>query len=397
MATTTLFRANKRAASSVYEGNYGGMILLIIMSGAILTYLLLVTPAEREKFGIVPEKYARTLLDVAPGTISVSESQARAKDFNFGTINLDYSINQISEELRNTIALRSAGFSEDTISLPVTLDQTAESILLQAVVSDKLGDGKLLVFLNGIEVFNEAVNKNQILKITLPKNLWQASNTLKFSVSSPGAAFWNTNSYSLVNVNLITNKYAQAKAITTQSFTLTGELATGLQKATLTAYVTATVPKSNYEITVNGKAVYSGIGIGSISLEIPNNYLVSGENKIAFSVAKDSGYRLAFTKITATYYLAGLKAKKYTFFVNDYNWNQIRDSGIYCTVKAVKSSGGDSVNVRVNGKSLKLGFIEGSADAQACQYFIKGDNELVLGSNEPVELSSLKVMVGAKQ
>ena len=396
MATTTLFRANK-PASSVYEGNYGGMILLIIMSGAILTYLLLVTPAEREKFGIVPEKYARTLLDVAPGTISVSESQARAKDFNFGTINLDYSINQISEELRNTIALRSAGFSEDTISLPVTLDQTAESILLQAVVSDKLGDGKLLVFLNGIEVFNEAVNKNQILKITLPKNLWQASNTLKFSVSSPGAAFWNTNSYSLVNVNLITNKYAQAKAITTQSFTLTGELATGLQKATLTAYVTATVPKSNYEITVNGKAVYSGIGIGSISLEIPNNYLVSGENKIAFSVAKDSGYRLAFTKITATYYLAGLKAKKYTFFVNDYNWNQIRDSGIYCTVKAVKSSGGDSVNVRVNGKSLKLGFIEGSADAQACQYFIKGDNELVLGSNEPVELSSLKVMVGAKQ
>ena len=266
MATTTLFRANKRAASSVYEGNYGGVILLIIMSGAILTYLLLVTPAEREKFGIVPEKYARTLLDVAPGTISVSESQARAKDFNFGTINLDYSINQISEELRNTIALRSAGFSEDTISLPVTLDQTAESILLQAVVSDKLGDGKLLVFLNGIEVFNEAVNKNQILKITLPKNLWQASNTLKFSVSSPGAAFWNTNSYSLVNVNLITNKYAQAKAITTQSFTLTGELATGLQKATLTAYVTATVPKSNYEITVNGKAVYSGIGIGSISL-----------------------------------------------------------------------------------------------------------------------------------
>ena len=83
--------------------------------------------------------------------------------------------------------------------------------------------------------------------------------------------------------------------------------------------------------------------------------------------------------------------------MNDYNWNQIRDSGIYCTVKAVKSSGGDSVNVRVNGKSLKLGFIEGSADAQACQYFIKGDNELVLGSNEPVELSSLKVMVGAKQ
>ncbi|MEK6807705.1 MAG: hypothetical protein AABX75_01620, partial [Nanoarchaeota archaeon] len=276
MATTTLFRANKRAASE-YEGNYGGMILLIIMSGAIMTYLLLVTPAEREKFGIVPEKYARTLLDVAPGAVSVSDSQIRAKDFNFGTIDLDYSVNYVSTELRSTMALRSAGFSEDSVSLPVTLDQSAESILLQAVVSDKLGDGRLLVFLNGIEVFSESASKNQIVKVTLPKNLWQASNTLKFSVSSPGAAFWNTNSYSLVNVNLITNKYVQAKATNEQSFTLTGEQATGLQKATLIAYVTATAPKSNYEITINSKTVYSGIGIGSISLELPNNYLVSGE------------------------------------------------------------------------------------------------------------------------
>ena len=478
--------SRSRKAAADYESNYGGLIMLMVLSSAIIAYVILTTPSEREALGIVPEKYARTLLDVSPGIVTKSEvSESKSTELNLGSIDVDFSAQKSTEPLRAQLSVKRSSYKDTSSTVPFSAKPDLESVVLEAVVSDKAGDGNLIVSLNGQEIFSQESNINQKISIPIPKSALLAGNTLEFSVSSPGAKLWQANSYSLLNVNLVTSAYAAGKAARALSFSLTSEQAINLMSAKLQAYVGKLAGEANLKISVNGKALYSGTRTGTLAFDIPIENLKSGANEIGFSVDKDGSYRVSFSKIAINYAKALTVAKKYNFFVNDYNIGQIAQNNLFCTLRIAKagnavtgnavqgegaganpdsqtiggnqqsgqqttvdqtidqgqgtgqagqqsgsgqqqtiggnqqtgqqSTGSGSstasgaqtqasqqastefITARLNSHDLKTYFVEGVAQENICQYLIKGDNIIALGSDESVSIRSLKITVAAKQ
>ncbi len=397
MATSILFSKNKRAKAD-WEGNYAGLILIIIFSAGIIGYLLLVSPMERERLNIIPEKYTRTLLDISPGMVSTSDSGTRPAEFDFGSISLDYSVQTFKDILKSTLTVKKSSFSDSSVKVPITVRQNPEAIFLQAIVTDKAGSGKMIVYLNDYELFSQEVEKNQILKIPVPLSLLQATNTIEFSVSSPGLKFWEASLYSLADVTLATSTYVSARSLSSQTFTLSGEQAGNAQRAVLRLYVSRVSQASaNYKVRINGQEIYSSTRAGTIEIDVPVGVLKGGPNTVEFVVEKDGAYRISFASLTVDYFVATATAKTYSFLVNDYNWNQISSNGLNCIISISKASGGEAANVQLNNYGLKFGFADSVSEQGVCKYLVRGDNKLVLTADSPIELSSLKVTVSAKQ
>src|SRR3989338_11392528 len=99
--------SRSRKAAADYVSNYGGLIMLMVLSSAIIAYVILTTPSEREALGIVPEKYARTLLDVSPGIVTKSEvSESKSTELNLGSIDVDFSAQKSTEPLRAQLSVK---------------------------------------------------------------------------------------------------------------------------------------------------------------------------------------------------------------------------------------------------------------------------------------------------
>ena len=59
-----------------------------------------------------------------------------------------------------------------------------------------------MIKLNENEIFNKEIGSINIDPIKLGEYLKEGTNTLEFSVSSPGIAFWATNEYSLESITI---------------------------------------------------------------------------------------------------------------------------------------------------------------------------------------------------
>jgi len=398
MVTDIFKLANSKRAAAEWEGNYGGLIMLLVISTSIIAYVLLTTETERERLGIIPEEYTRTLLDVSPGLVSQeSASESKSAMFNLGAINLDYSVQKSTELLRSQLSVQKSAFRDSRAKIPVSIKPNVETATIEAVVSDKIGDGSLIILFNGKEIFSQQLGLNQKIHAPLPKSLLAETNVLEISVSSPGAKFWQTNSYSLLNVNLVTTAYEEGRATKAASFSLSGEQATGIESAQLQLYAGKTVSSANLKISVNGKEIYDGAKIGTLDVSIPAESLRGGMNALGFTVAKDGAYKISFAKVIVRYSKAASTAKKYNVLLNDYNTKQIAQNNLYCILSAARGSGGSSVTATVNNKATELFFSEGSAQEDICRYLRAGDNTIALTADEDVSLSSLKLTVMAKQ
>src|SRR3989344_2400524 len=179
MVTDIFKLANSKRAAAEWEGNYGGLIMLLVISTSIIAYVLLTTETEREQLGIVPEEYTRTLLDVSPGLVSQeSASESKSAMFNLGAINLDYSVQKSTELLRSQLSVQKSAFRDSRAKIPVSIKPNVETATIEAVVSDKIGDGSLIILFNGKEIFSQQLGLNQKIHAPLPKSLLAETNVL---------------------------------------------------------------------------------------------------------------------------------------------------------------------------------------------------------------------------
>ena len=196
------------------QGAAGAAVLVAIILGLLITFIILIPPSERAELlgdekasnvtgrGTLGQAEAKeNLLTLTPGKI----------DF-LGQLNIEHPLPVVniytSTESKilaeKNVALAKRGiFSEETdifsFSIP-DYENTEDALLSFNVENVK---GRLIISLNGEKIYNSDLTTESVQPVRLPKNLLKEKNEMVFRVSSPGLAFWVTNSIALSDIQIV--------------------------------------------------------------------------------------------------------------------------------------------------------------------------------------------------
>ncbi len=272
----------------------GAAILLAVIAGVLIMFILAISPQERAE--ILGEDVSTTasqaataaneLLRISPGRINLLGEDQIEHPLPVVHIYTRTESDVLAE--RSRVYAFNKAFSEEDAIFSFTLEelQYIDNALLGFRVKESKGN--LIVILNGEKIFHG----EPASPITLPMELLQEQNTLLFRVSSPGAAFWATNSILLENVKIVADRTSVAAREAAQSFLLSETEVRNLEKATLRFLPQCQLREVGMlTITLNGRQVYRAVpdcDIGTVKIEIAPAALKQGENSLAFHTERGS-------------------------------------------------------------------------------------------------------------
>ena len=387
-------RLNKRG----YEesvGNISGLVIILAIAAVIIFYVVSVTPAERAELGI--SGYSRVALDTTPGEIM---GQA-------GTEIITFERKLISFDLKNTPEEESKKLSSSTsISRSISqnnfvdFDFSADTEKISEAeikfeIADKYGSGALVVSLNGDRIQTTNGKIGDEITAVIPVNKLQAENVINFEVTSPGLAFWQSNSYLIKDVKLILQSYDSTSF--THDFILTTSELSNAGSAKLTAYAKTNGENVPIRMLLNDVEIYNGQPNTNFELEIPTQHF-NNNNKLVWTAERNGDYSISFPKLDFTLSIQGTE-KVLKFNIASIEADAIK-SKLYITKLTIlrhENSYGE-LAVKVNGNRLKTQFdSEGLYSIDISDYVIAGTNSIALSSDNDITITRLQVAVKEQQ
>ncbi len=172
--------------------------------------------------------------------------------------------------------------------------------------------GRLLASLNGKQIYDSTVSVGNVEPIKLERDQIQSENSLLFTVSGVGLAFWRLNEYDLRNVRVIADFTDVSKREYKNFFIITATEKENFEKTKLTFVPDCLTQKVGpLKILINDRELHyqtiPDCGLLS-SIEFDQNYLKQGENTITFR-ADEGSYFIDRVSIKAD-----LKVLQYPFY-----------------------------------------------------------------------------------
>ena len=300
----------------------GAAVLLIVIVGMLIGFIVMVSPQERADIlgeniskssggKITSAAIEKNMLTVYPGRIDyLAQSEI---EHPLPVINIFTRTSAEVLDERNVIYTKKGVFSEATGEFKFDIADLANThnVLLNFRVLTI--EGRLIISLNGVDVFDAELSEGNIQPINLPENLLQDSNTLMFTVSSPGIAFWKTNEASLEKVKVI-GDVTDVEAQYSKNIFLVSETEwDNLEKIVLKFQPDCIYNEvGRLSVKINENEVYNGVpdcDLAMVPIEFSSDLLYSGENEITFHTEKGT-YLLSHVQIIsklkevdyATYY-----------------------------------------------------------------------------------------------
>ena len=300
----------------------GAAVLLIVIVGMLIGFIVMVSPQERANIlgeniskssggKITSAAIEKNMLTVYPGRIDyLAQSEI---EHPLPVINIFTRTSAEVLDERNVIYTKKGVFSEATGEFKFDIADLANThnVLLNFRVLTI--EGRLIISLNGVDVFDAELSEGNIQPINLPENLLQDSNTLMFTVSSPGIAFWKTNEASLEKVKVI-GDVTDVEAQYSKNIFLVSETEwDNLEKIILKFQPDCIYNEvGRLSVKINENEVYNGVpdcDLAMVPIEFSSDLLYSGENEITFHTEKGT-YLLSHVQIIsklkevdyATYY-----------------------------------------------------------------------------------------------
>ena len=378
------------------QGAVGAAILVAIIAILVVLYVLFLPPSEREELF---EEYGEgldvsdgeniTLLLESPGRLDyLSQKEI---EHSIPSVNLNiYTESKIIKELDNLYISKSL-FAEKKANISFNFEnaEDVEEIMLNFVVKE--GDGRLVIELNGYEVYNKEIDTYNIEPIRIREYL-QKTNNLVFSVTSPGAQFWDTNEYSLEDMLLTSNTVNKEAQESTVKFILSDTEKNNLDKASLKIFPECKIREvGKLDIFINGRNLYSAIpdcGLPMPSIEFPADYLSAGENELMFKTEK--GKYLIY-QIRIKSFLRALEYPVYYFEISQEEYEDVKaeESNVTLTLRFP-----DAVDYK-NGRVFINGHAEG-IDQQGIiweedisEWIVKGNNAVKVEPRRTLDIVEL--------
>lgn len=232
-----MYMAKKRGQTG---GGAAGLVAII--AGLIILYILFLEPAERADLlgdedddngnGDSDDEEVTVLLDEEPGRLDY----LKGDDFEIDipSFKLYKTTNAKEIEVFNDFSVRKGWFDEKIVEKSFFIDNLENSDNIILSFSVRKHSGVLSVDLNGNNIYESLITTQNVEPIKLRKQyLNDESNTLKFSVSGVGLAFWSTNEYNFDGVKIIGDITDVSRQKTKNIFTIEPWKYNNLEKSTL--------------------------------------------------------------------------------------------------------------------------------------------------------------------
>jgi hypothetical protein len=274
---------------------------IAIMTVLIILYILFLPPDVRQELlsdnsgsggsyngGSSNQPSTNTLLRETVGKVTyIKDSE---KYYDIPTVRIYAPVSGQLIKGVPSLFIKNALFDKEQASYKTSFDidkkATTNVMLSFNVVSHY---GPLSISLNGKEIFNGEVDGNKFLRIS-DSDVY-ATNDLEFKVPNPSVAFWNSNKYSIENVQITGDVTDYASSTSTQYFTITQAEKDNLQSITLYFRPVCTISEVGpLSIELNRKTIFESVadcGTRSFAL-LDINDVNAGSNEIRFSVEKGS-------------------------------------------------------------------------------------------------------------
>lgn len=370
---------SKKAALR-YVRSSAGIVILFAMFGGLLLYLYLVPPDVRETvLPPVEVEQTQTLFDVKPGRLSFIDEIWRSKAIRLNDVEIDNTLQEEKHIVNNNFEVSSTAFNQHDTEFRFLIDKSdMKSAALEFIVYDKSGDSNLKIYLNDKDIYSSKPAMGDNLRVELPfYDLNDGVNNIIITTSAQGALFWKTNSYTILNINLVTSEYNAKTASATQTFSLTQSEASNAENIELNAYVIQnSLEDANVELYLNNNRVFKAVPQANFVLDISSDMLEGGSNIIEWVVDRDGGYSIKQAIIDMdTIKTTGNKID-YIFNIG-ININRYIEKGYYdCNLVLERSSGGDRCIVNVNSEEKEVHFSSDIISIDICDDLKEGRNRV---------------------
>ncbi|MBW3022146.1 hypothetical protein KY328_04430, partial [Candidatus Woesearchaeota archaeon] len=143
------------------------------------------------------------------------------------------------------------------------------------------GEGRLIIKLNGEEIFNNEIPTINIKPIQISKNLLGNQNVLEFQVEDPGFLFWKVNEYNLEKITITGDITDISKREASGLFYVEPEERDNAEKVTLQFYPDCDIKKvGRLSVKLNQREIYAGIPDCNVlnKQDFSSSYLETGNN-----------------------------------------------------------------------------------------------------------------------
>ncbi len=397
-----MHRQPEKSRSKAYEkaqAAAGAAVLLAVIAGVLIMFILAVSPQERaellgepSKNATSPASAANELLRVSPGRIDLLGQDKIEHPLPVVHIYTRTESEILAE--RSRLYAFNKVFSEEDAIFSFSLDagelQYLDNALLGFRVKESKGD--LIITLNGEKIFHG----EPASPVTLPVDLLQEQNTLAFSTSSPGIAFWATHRMLLEEVKIAADRTSVAAQEAEQIFLLSETEARNLEKAALRFLPQCLLREVGMlTITLNDKHLYRAIpdcDIGTVKVEIAPSALQPGENALSFHT--ESGDYL-LTSIVVKTELEEVDFPTYFFEVSEELEKETRNNKAQIVLRLdfVEGTERKFGELIINGRQQSFDTTEAQLSLDVSDDIMEGTNSVKIRPRKTIEVRQLAVKV----
>jgi hypothetical protein len=294
---------HKRGQGSAAASLVGIIALLIVF------YILFLPAEDRRDLLLEEDNLTRLGIDrdndldehtLLLATIGTLDEQPRSEyEHTIPNVHLVETKNAEVIEEFNPFLIRNNWFTTDNKQLTFTIADPEVTSNAKLVLDAPTQEGVLTVQLNNRVIYESGPTQVNIQPINLKDEQLQRSNTLDFSVSGVGAAFWNTNKYQFSNAQIIADITDLGRQESENTFIIETVEYNNLERATLTFFpVCEQGDVGPLEVNLNGRTISTNVpDCETVNrLELNPDDLVMGRNSIFFQITEGS-YRLEQIKV----------------------------------------------------------------------------------------------------
>jgi len=391
----------KRGRRGQSSGAVGTLVAIIGL--IIILYVLFLPPEEREKLlgdddngGVVDDDdeddFNRSLLKENPGLLQFLSFDEY--EHNIPSINLFSTTEANILKEVNSLYVKKGVFDQINAEFEFEISdlQNIDNAILS--FSAKRRAGILTIKLNNDVIFSNEIPGKNVDPIKLEDMHLSGKNTMSFSVSDVGLAFWKVNEYLLENLQIVANLREVGEQKSRNTFVITKTEKDNADSARL-RFVPECTPGQVGMLTVylNRRNVYSAVPDCGIPrpLEFSKDYLQEGENEIMFST--DKGHYL-IDQISITTELADVRYPSYYFDISSEEMQAMDDNELDARLAMTLFDDGSlkEATIYVNGWTTSMSTRKAHWARNITHYIEKGNNGIkIVPDGGDLEIVHLRV------
>lgn len=293
----------------------------------------------------------------------------------------------------NPFIVRSGWFVNEPKTVTFTVPQADLTSNLKLVMDAPLRKGVLNVALNGNTVYEGRPDAVNVAPVDLRDV--QKTNTLTFSSSGVGLAFWRVNEYDLTNVQIIGDITDIEKQESANVITLEPTEARNLKSASLTFYPICTQGSVGpLEVLVNNARVaQSTPDCETVNrIELDPTDLTAGRNTILFKINKGN-YRVEQVKLKTE--LKETPSYIDYFELNETQFQDVidKDKKLLLKITFVDDKENKRAELNINGKRDFIDQTKPTYERDLVSFAVEGNNYLELIPKSTLNIAKLEVIL----